>query len=442
EIFEDANDDTSTISQSVDLEQSFIDCDKAIKKSHTSLYHSLGLAIFEFIPAMLTFDADQIQTAISAIKKCVSICNKNRRQYTFVESIGSIIKKPNFAAYSDLEAHAELCYAEALLLHAALTAIEGEDLTGLIKGTLKVKTCYSTYQSCWDIKEVKKWDSNDSRVHFKSGVRLGTATFNLMISLLPPKLIALLEFVGFSGNKLYALTELDKAAHSPGLRAVLCDLTLLAYHLVICQFIGGQGDMKYAEQLLSKIIPRVCGSSHSAPALSSSKADWTGALRRTIEPSSAKRTSSSSACCATGSSCGCRDHAQLHQSCHDAAIWRLRADASRHGAHQRIDAKFVIRRCGRYQSQRGRLVLPALELMCLWNLFPILTSDKTHLQRLLRVFVMKFVIRRCGRYQSQRGRLVLPALELMALLHYIYGCALSAMQVPRLALTEFQKAIE
>ncbi|CAG9781916.1 unnamed protein product [Diatraea saccharalis] len=35
------------------------------------------------------------------------------------------------------------------------------------------------------------------------GVRLGTATFNLMISLLPPKIISVLEFVGFSGNKIY-----------------------------------------------------------------------------------------------------------------------------------------------------------------------------------------------------------------------------------------------
>lgn len=61
-------------------------------------------------------------------------------------SSSALCFQPNFAAYSDLEAHAELCYAEALLLHAALTAIEGEDLTGLIKGTLKVKTCYSTYQ--------------------------------------------------------------------------------------------------------------------------------------------------------------------------------------------------------------------------------------------------------------------------------------------------------
>lgn len=50
--------------------------------------------------------------------------------------------------------------------------------------------------------EMKEWESEVSRVHFKSGVRLGTATFNLMISMLPAKFVTLLEFAGFSGNRV------------------------------------------------------------------------------------------------------------------------------------------------------------------------------------------------------------------------------------------------
>lgn len=54
--------------------------------------------------------------------------------------------QPNYSTYTDMEAHAELCYAEALLLQAAMTIMEGEDLTGLIKGTIKVKNCYNSYK--------------------------------------------------------------------------------------------------------------------------------------------------------------------------------------------------------------------------------------------------------------------------------------------------------
>lgn len=58
-------------------------------------------------------------------------------------------------------------------------------------------------RECARILEKKQWESESSRVNFHSGVRLGTATFNVMISLLPPKIISLLEFVGFTGDKVY-----------------------------------------------------------------------------------------------------------------------------------------------------------------------------------------------------------------------------------------------
>lgn len=48
----------------------------------------------------------------------------------------------------------------------------------------------------------KTWESPQSKVHFESGVRLGLATFNVMIAMLPPKVIAILEFVGFTADKV------------------------------------------------------------------------------------------------------------------------------------------------------------------------------------------------------------------------------------------------
>lgn len=49
------------------------------------------------------------------------------------------------------------------------------------------------------------WDNNMTKEHFESGVKMGIGTFNLMISLLPAKVIKLLEFLGFSGNKVRTL---------------------------------------------------------------------------------------------------------------------------------------------------------------------------------------------------------------------------------------------
>lgn len=58
------------------------------------------------------------------------------------------------------------------------------------------------FRECMHILEKRQWGDTGSRMHFESGVRMGVGTFNLMVSLLPARVIRLLEFIGFSGNKV------------------------------------------------------------------------------------------------------------------------------------------------------------------------------------------------------------------------------------------------
>jgi hypothetical protein len=44
------------------------------------------------------------------------------------------------------EIHAELCYAEALLLKSMLTFVEDETLVSFIKAGLKIRSCYNSYK--------------------------------------------------------------------------------------------------------------------------------------------------------------------------------------------------------------------------------------------------------------------------------------------------------
>lgn len=61
---------------------------------------------------------------------------------------------------------------------------------------------FKIYRECNNILSQRKWENLNSKLHFESGVRMGMGTFNLMISLLPGRVIKLLEFIGFSGNKV------------------------------------------------------------------------------------------------------------------------------------------------------------------------------------------------------------------------------------------------
>ena len=48
----------------------------------------------------------------------------------------------------------------------------------------------------------RDWSDCQYRADFESGVRMGVGAFNLMISLLPARVMKLLEFIGFNGNRV------------------------------------------------------------------------------------------------------------------------------------------------------------------------------------------------------------------------------------------------
>lgn len=111
------------------------------------MYHSLGHSVFLFLEAILTFEQQSIISASKALKHSLVVCNKYRKKNTIGESLGKMVKKSNFEQYTEEEAHAELCYAESLLLKAMLTFMEDETLSSFIKAGIKIRSCYNSYKS-------------------------------------------------------------------------------------------------------------------------------------------------------------------------------------------------------------------------------------------------------------------------------------------------------
>lgn len=57
-----------------------------------------------------------------------------------------MLRKPDYDTYTDMEVHAELVFAEILLLKATLTFCEDETLVSFVKAGLKVRTCYQSFR--------------------------------------------------------------------------------------------------------------------------------------------------------------------------------------------------------------------------------------------------------------------------------------------------------
>ncbi|XP_055378468.1 tetratricopeptide repeat protein 39B-like [Condylostylus longicornis] len=384
--------------------------------ANTSMYHSIGACVFAFLEAILTFEQQHIQEASESLKRCLSVCNRYRRKNTITESLGKTFRRPNYDQYTETEVHAELCSAEALLLKAMLTFIEDETLSSLIKGGMKIRNCFNSYKECAVILNQRKWSSDSSKAHFESGVRMGIGSFNLMISLLPGRVIKLLEFIGFSGNKQVGLQDLIAGYNLPGIRQVLCVMQLLGYHLIVCFVLSHQeGDLDFCDEILTKQLrtypegawflffkgrlefmkgnldesikwyKKSWRSQNVWPQfhhlcfwellwVNCLKLDWresslyAGFL---VEGSRWSRTIYSYQKAAVLLMLQPNELSDLDRKTIDL----LMKDAP--GYKQRIAGKslpmekFICKKCDRFFAQKRNLVLPAIELMYLWNIFKV-----------------------------------------------------------------------
>ncbi|XP_008544136.1 tetratricopeptide repeat protein 39B [Microplitis demolitor] len=456
--------------------------------AHTSMYHSLGNSVFACLEAFLTFEQKHIEKAVETLKICTNVCLKHRRHVTLSQNIGKMVKKTNYNSYTLEEVHAELCYAESLLMKAMLTFVEDETLVSFVKAGLKIRTCYLIYKECLTILTSRQWKNDIERVHFESGVRMGIGTFNLMISLLPGRVIKLLEFIGFSGDKINGLTELEKGYEDRrGLRQVLCAMTLLSYHLITSFVLSHRdGDLDWCDKALRNELHhypdgvwflffkgrlefmkgniensiewyrKSWKSQNLWPQFHHlcywelmwahcCQQDWESALffaRSLAEQSNWSRTIylyQQAVLMIMIQQQKQKDQQQDQESTDEESISNLMTQVPTY--KQRIAGKslpmekFVVKKSERYFSQNKTLVLPIFELMFVWNLFRIVGKRSD-----LIVNVYKLIEAEEKSFdQTQKQKYAADNLGLLLL---IKGTCLRQMKLPLQAEDSFRRVIE
>ncbi|XP_064228400.1 tetratricopeptide repeat protein 39A isoform X1 [Aotus nancymaae] len=261
-------------------------------RTKESMYHSLTYATILEMQAMMTFDPQDILLAGNMMKEAQLLCQRHRRKSSVTDSFSSLVHRPTLGQFTEEEIHAEVCYAECLLQRAALTFLQGssqggvvrpralqdpshayscppgpgcqhlfllqdENMVSFIKGGIKVRNSYQTYKELDSLVQSSQYCKGENHRHFEGGVKLGVGAFNLTLSMLPTRILRLLEFVGFSGNKDYGLLQLEEGASGHSFRAVLCVMLLLCYHTFLTFVLGtGNVNIEEAEKLLKPYLNR------------------------------------------------------------------------------------------------------------------------------------------------------------------------------------------
>uniref|UniRef100_A0A8C2AKR8 Tetratricopeptide repeat protein 39B n=1 Tax=Cyprinus carpio TaxID=7962 RepID=A0A8C2AKR8_CYPCA len=193
-----------------------------------SMYHALGYSSILVMQATMTFEHKDIQAGMTTIKEALQTCQRcgsNTRRFP-TRSASDLCPVCPQVQETKLgeEMHAEICYAECLLQKATLTFVQDENMISFIKGGIKIRTSYQIYKDCQSLSKMSQGVGGDSEAfrQFEGGVKLGIGSFNLMLSLLPARILRLLEFIGFSGNREFGLSQLQEGAGSHSLRSILC----------------------------------------------------------------------------------------------------------------------------------------------------------------------------------------------------------------------------
>ncbi|CAK8688467.1 unnamed protein product [Clavelina lepadiformis] len=236
----------------------FVDAKQLMKeKSTSSMYHALGYSTLLVMEAIMTFESCDISIAMQSIKSSLQICNRCRRKQNIAANIGKMFGISN-SSQNDLsedELHAELIFAELNLYRAALTFIQDENLINFIKGALKIRLCYQTYNHCSKLSE--KMEQTPKNLHFIGGVLLGCGAFNISLSLLPPRVLLLLEWIGFTSDKIKGMQQLNEGYTRSNLRSTIISLIILGYNLFVSVHLGTHdANLPHCEKILGEMMSK------------------------------------------------------------------------------------------------------------------------------------------------------------------------------------------
>ncbi|XP_061741564.1 tetratricopeptide repeat protein 39A [Nerophis ophidion] len=219
--------------------------EKLRSKVDESMYHALIYATVLEMQAMMTFQHEDICNAGATMKTAQELCQRFRRKSQ------GLVNKSAGEPLTEEQLHAEVCYAECQLQRAALTFLQDENMVSFIKGGIKVRNSYLIYKDLHTYVHSQRYLKGSSHVHLEGGISFGIGAFNLTLSLFPPRILKVLEFAGFSGDKEYGLSLLDDGATALNLRSMLCALLLLCYYTFLTFILGtGEGHAVEAEKLL------------------------------------------------------------------------------------------------------------------------------------------------------------------------------------------------
>ncbi|BFZ21000.1 hypothetical protein BsWGS_24039 [Bradybaena similaris] len=254
-------------------------------KNESPLMHS-GYSFVFFMQALMSFEEEKLGEAQKVLQETEKHCST---QDGFVKSFRRRFSKKKNVAEAALRVEDritnQVIVADCLLYQAVLV-FTNQDISSYVKGGWLLRKAWKIYERLHkevtalmdnlaqerisklksfsssvdpepaeDVAEKSGIDHASNGVICDSGdglpaevltrlmgaVNFGYGTFQLCLSMVPPKILKLIEFLGFEGDREVGLTCLAFTSHSKDMKAPLATLALLWYHTVLRPFFALDG---------------------------------------------------------------------------------------------------------------------------------------------------------------------------------------------------------
>jgi Protein of unknown function (DUF3808) len=186
------------------------------------LYFSSGSALIQTIKALMSYEDEDLLGAINTAKHAVNIAQQHRKKangiYGKLSSYitGHTQSQSGLKSLTPVELHAELVFAEMTFEKALLGVVYSGDWFSFAREALAMRTSISTYRSLGKYlqsADAAHPDGKDPSIDedFRSGVLLGNGMTSLVLSLLPSRILGIVELFGYKGDRTIALDLLAAA---------------------------------------------------------------------------------------------------------------------------------------------------------------------------------------------------------------------------------------
>eukprot|EP00047_Mylnosiga_fluctuans_P015604 m.47850 g.47850 ORF g.47850 m.47850 type:complete len:556 (+) comp6003_c0_seq3:129-1796(+) len=193
---------------------------------------ALGKATLMFAQAFVSFEEEDIENAVKALQHASELIQKHAVPDDGVlKSWGKWISGSAKAKKSAQHVHYDVMLAECKLLSSCLLFLE-ESLLDKLKAGWSMRSAWQQYHH---IEKENPRAQPDQPDHLdpetRSGIDFGVGVFNLVCSILPPRVQRIISIFGFPSDREHALRSLAAVHGSDTVRSPVGSLALLLHHV-------------------------------------------------------------------------------------------------------------------------------------------------------------------------------------------------------------------